>query len=191
MPSWISSLAAVAAAVFSLVAVILTARLSRTSQVQQWRRDSALRTMSRVLEATSACSLAYFEQAKSLDAEDGERDVLGITEAFTNAAQRRQELLDALANLDLIASRRCVDAAYQIWYWLDQPMAVSLRAGGGEGKVRMFWGLAEDVVDAREKFVAACRVDLGIDRKLKILDSSRRDITKLVSEPLTNPGDLS
>ncbi|MDQ7802702.1 hypothetical protein Q5425_03105 [Amycolatopsis sp. A133] len=191
MPSWISSVAAVAAAVFSLVAVVLTARLTRTSQVQQWRRDSAMRTMSRVLEATTACSLAYFEQARSLDATDNERDVHGIAESFVNARERRREVLHALADLELVASRRCIDAAYQIWYWLDQPMAISLRAGGGEGKVQTFWALAENVVEARESFVATCRVDLGIDRRLKVLNNSRRDVTTLISEPPPAPNELS
>jgi hypothetical protein len=83
--------AAVAAAVFSLVNVLISNRYARVAQVQQWRRESMKETAAKFLNAIAAII-------------GGERSDELVSQA---------EVL--VEELDLIASTQCANAGRQLY----------------------------------------------------------------------------
>lgn len=181
--SQITAWAAVAAAIFSLMNVALSNRLTRTSQVQQWRRDSVLKTITAFLDTARSLSDAYRGLAELSDIRVGalpaplhngpvtDDEVMRAHERCGREHERMQHLL---AELELVASVACFQAGQGLFEPLDQPMMTSLRPGGPENKLEMYWHHMQAADEAREAFVLKCRTDLGVERGRRMYMSSRR-----------------
>jgi hypothetical protein len=184
MTNAIAAGAAVAAALFSILNVVLSNRFARGAQVQQWRRDSARKAFTDLLDSAREALDAKRDLARWL--EPGFKEKLEAAsvevpdfvasefakvvrrdevDVWSKAAKAIESLLYNLEELELVASAECVAAARAFVDTVDSKMPRTLiEEDGVAGKLQVFMDHLPVYEDARRSFVLACRRDLGVGR---------------------------
>lgn len=192
--TWLTACAAVAAAIFSIVNVVTTNRHNRQSKVFEWRRDSARKVFTDLLDGCRALLDAKRDLGSRFEpsfksALDSAPDTAGIDipefrkefdqvrlEADAKAATRATEALEALLysleELELVASADCVRAARAFVASVDTEMPTTIWEDDGKsGKGQALLEYLPNYEKSRRAFVLACRKDLGVGR------GRRRELT--------------
>lgn len=178
MKDTIAAWAAVAAAVFSLVNVLISNQFLRRSQTQQWRRDSGRKLMVEFCEEMretrshwrKAVSIAEEFRASSPDDPRLPFDFsrwfgTQFDEAASEARAAAARATRLQEEIQLIMSGTCHEAASQYWYACFAPITSALKAESAIVEAQLS-SQDEDASDkAHGVFISACRADLGIGPK--------------------------
>jgi hypothetical protein len=173
--------AAVAAAIFSFVNVVVSNRLARSSQVQQWRRDSERKIISDVLDAIRDVDDYLHNMIDEINALERNGDLDFQVQQRTFRERVRTDLTPTykrakhlLGELELVASVDCTRAAHELFEQLSDLPVDIIMSGEGEVRENIYRDYTIFAEAARERFVRACRADLGVGHRRRRLRARLR-----------------
>jgi hypothetical protein len=174
--------AAVAAAIFSLMTVVMTNQFARSTQDRQWHRETVRIVMTQFLDTTrslmdawgSQAFLLYTDSRKESSESAAPREGPAsdfkqrITKGYKSIADLRDKARHNLAELELIASAPCVEAADALLETLTLEVGNALTRSDLGEQMNEFSLMAVKIRDLRHRYISNCRADLGAGRPAKL-----------------------
>lgn len=153
MTELITASAAIAAAIFGFVNVIVSSRLAGRAQDKQWRRDSVKVTMSNFLSTTGR--LSNSQPLLPLSA--------GSIDDLTKEMNRLiVEAEEKFSELEIIATVECVKSAGELMEALQSNVRFRLSSQDKDLDWSVISEYSNRIAIARSKFIMACRADLEV-----------------------------
>jgi hypothetical protein len=170
MTDVIAASAAIAAAIFSLVAALMSTWSVRTIEDRRWRRESARKSARDYLNAVDdlieAWKIFYLLAVSAGVQNPLEGPPLGFNKIHDATEHVRRHL----AELELIASTRCLKLAHRVAVALSFDEFDRIAETDTIDGPMEWWELhVENRAErARQEFIVACRRDLGAGRGVKM-----------------------
>jgi hypothetical protein len=181
----VAAVAAFTAAGLSLVNVGISARLARQGRLDQWRRDTELPIVAKVLTLSEECQTSWSNtaRAKRLLASDTPGDDVANRNAATQAWEAGCSSLERLrfeiAQLDLMAGAT-LRSAVKALAVPHESLARFLRPTSGLGDFFELWGRESNAIThLQSEVVGSARADLRIDTHWRLF--ARRSLSRAVS----------
>lgn len=189
----VAAIAAFAAAGISLVNVLVTSRLTRGGQKEQWRRETERPIVASLLATSKECLETWTDAASQMKTlnesqEAGEpfsgeihEAVVKMVKTYANGWALVEKLNGIASELDLIASTAVSQAVNEL---VDRHAAirrdVAPSVPNPPGTVERY---GHEIADLRAKVIAATRADIGVDaawlrgrwRSRRTMLNARRD----------------
>jgi hypothetical protein len=155
--------AAFTAAGLSLVNVVITTRMARRGQREQWRREQERPIVARCLTLSRTARDEWGAAAVAKRDMNADDPWLGSVadQHRKKGVQLMRDLQYEVAQLDLLASRAVRQAAWRLVRTHEEPM-VGLLGKAGEDNYQVRMASDFETMDMEAKLVELTRVDLGL-----------------------------
>jgi len=184
----VTAVAAFTAAGLSLVNVGISARLARRGRLDEWRRDTELPIVAKVLTLSEECQTSWSNTAlaKRLLADTPGDDVANrnaATQAWEAGCSSLERLRFEIAQLDLMAGAT-LRSAVKALAAPHESLARFLRPASGIGDVSELLQ-SDAITHLQSEVVGSARVDLRIDTHWRLF--ARRGLRKVLGRDSAVP----